>query len=97
VRFKVALEIRRIHHVSYSRLLGRFMTDRGQAQISSRKRPKQARSTDLVAAILEAAAQVLAKEGAPRFTTARVSERAGVSVGSIYQYFPNKAAILFRL
>ena len=73
------------------------MTDRGQARISSRKRPKQARSTELVAAILEAAAQVLAKEGAPRFTTARVAERAGVSVGSIYQYFPNKAAILFRL
>ena len=73
------------------------MADRQNAQISSRKRPKQARSTDLVAAILEAAAQVLAKEGAPRFTTARVAERAGVSVGSIYQYFPNKAAILFRL
>jgi AcrR family transcriptional regulator len=73
------------------------MTDRQNAQISSRKRPKQARSTDLVAAILEAASQVLAKEGAPRFTTARVAERAGVSVGSIYQYFPNKAAILFRL
>ena len=73
------------------------MTDRQQAQISSRKRPKQVRSTDLVAAILEAAAQVLAREGAPRFTTARVAERAGVSVGSIYQYFPNKAAILFRL
>jgi AcrR family transcriptional regulator len=73
------------------------MTDRQNAQISSRKRPKQARSTGLVAAILEAAAQVLAKEGAARFTTARVAERAGVSVGSIYQYFPNKAAILFRL
>ena len=73
------------------------MTDRQHAQISSRKRPKQARSTELVAAILEAAAQVLAKEGAPRFTTARVAERAGVSVGSVYQYFPNKAAILFRL
>src|ERR1700728_2454994 len=73
------------------------MIDRQQAQISSRKRPKQARSADLVAAILEAAAQVLAKEGAPRFTTARVAERAGVSVGSIYQYFPNKSAILFRL
>ena len=73
------------------------MSDRQNAQISSRKRPKQARSTDLVATILEAAAQVLAKEGAPRFTTARVAERAGVSVGSIYQYFPNKAAILFRL
>src|ERR1700728_1059441 len=73
------------------------MTDRQQAQISSRKRPKQARSADLVAAILEAAAQVLAKEGAPRFTTARVAERAGVSVGSVYQYLPTKAAILFRL
>jgi AcrR family transcriptional regulator len=73
------------------------VTDRQNAQISSRKRPKQARSTDLVAAILEAAAQVLAREGAARFTTARVAERAGVSVGSIYQYFPNKAAILFRL
>jgi AcrR family transcriptional regulator len=73
------------------------MADRQNAQISSRKRPKQARSTGLVAAILEAAAQVLAKEGAPRFTTARVAEKAGVSVGSIYQYFPNKAAILFRL
>jgi AcrR family transcriptional regulator len=97
VGFEAALEIRRIRRVFYSRLLITPMTDRQQAQISSRKRPKQARSTDLVAAILEAAAQVLAKEGAPRFTTARVAERAGVSVGSIYQYFPNKAAILFRL
>ena len=73
------------------------MTDRRRAQISSRKQPKQARSTELVATILEAAVQVLAKEGAQRFTTARVAERAGVSVGSLYQYFPNKAAILFRL
>jgi AcrR family transcriptional regulator len=73
------------------------MTDRRKAQISSRKQPKQARSAELVAAILEAAVQVLAKEGAQRFTTARVAEKAGVSVGSIYQYFPNKAAILFRL
>ena len=66
-------------------------------QVSSRKQPRQARSTELVAAILEAATQVLAKEGAQRFTTARVAEKAGVSVGSLYQYFPNKAAILFRL
>jgi AcrR family transcriptional regulator len=73
------------------------MTDRRSASISSRKQPKQARSTDLVGAILEAAVQVLAKEGAQRFTTARVAEKAGVSVGSLYQYFPNKAAILFRL
>lgn len=73
------------------------MSDRSSARISSRKQPKQARSTELVATILEAAAQVLAKEGAHRFTTARVAEKAGVSVGSLYQYFPNKAAILFRL
>jgi len=73
------------------------MTDRQTSQISSRKEPKQARSTELVSAILEAAIQVLAKEGASRFTTARVAEKVGVSVGSVYQYFPNKAAILFRL
>lgn len=73
------------------------MTDRLKPRISSRKKPKQARSTELVSAILEAAIQVLAAEGAQRFTTARVAERAGVSVGSLYQYFPNKAAILFRL
>ncbi len=73
------------------------MTARRRPQIVSRKQPQQTRSTELVAAILQAAAQVLAEEGAPRFTTARVAERAGVSVGSIYQYFPNKASILFRL
>jgi AcrR family transcriptional regulator len=73
------------------------MNDRRRAQISSRKKPQQARSNELVAAILQAALQVLAKEGAARFTTTRVAERAGVSVGSIYQYFPNKASILFRL
>lgn len=50
-----------------------------------------------MAAILQAAAQVLAKEGATRFTTARVAEKAGVSIGSVYQYFPNKASILFQL
>ncbi|WP_310083709.1 TetR family transcriptional regulator [Caulobacter sp. BE254] len=73
------------------------MTERPSPRISSRKQPRQARSTELVSAILEAAVQVLAKEGAGRFTTARVAEKAGVSVGSVYQYFPNKAAILFRL
>jgi AcrR family transcriptional regulator len=73
------------------------MADRRSTSISSRKQPQQARSADLVATILEAAIQVLTREGAQRFTTARVAEKAGVSVGSLYQYFPNKAAILFRL
>jgi AcrR family transcriptional regulator len=73
------------------------MTDRRTTNISLKKLPKQDRSAELVAAVMEAAIQVLAKEGARRFTTARVAEKAGVSVGSLYQYFPNKAAILFRL
>jgi AcrR family transcriptional regulator len=66
-------------------------------RISLRKQPKQARSTRLVEDVLQAAIQVLSREGARRFTTARVAEAAGVSVGSLYQYFPNKEAILFRL
>lgn len=65
--------------------------------ISARKKPRQARSTRLVADILEASARVLVRYGAHRFTTARVAEAAGISVGSLYQYFPNKEAILFRL
>lgn len=73
------------------------MPARRKTPISSRKQPQQTRSAELVTAILEAAVQVLAKEGAARFTTARVAAKAGVSVGSLYQYFPNKAAILFRL
>ena len=73
------------------------MTKRKKPEISTRKQPQQARSMDLVNTILIAAIQVLAKEGAQRFTTARVAEKAGVSIGSLYQYFPNKASILFRL
>ena len=73
------------------------MPARRRAQLTTRKQPQQARSTELVSAILEAAVRVLETEGAQRFTTARVAEKAGVSVGSVYQYFPNKASILFRL
>lgn len=62
-----------------------------------RKKPLQARSSQLVQDILKAAIRVLEKEGAARFTTIRVAEAAGVSVGSLYQYFPNKQSILYRL
>jgi AcrR family transcriptional regulator len=68
-----------------------------KALISARKRPVQARSARLVADMLEAAARVLAREGARHFTTVRVAEEAGVSIGSLYQYFPSKEALLFRL
>lgn len=45
-------------------------------------------------AILEATVQVLVQQGADKLTTSRVAERAGVSVGTLYQYYPNKAALI---
>lgn len=62
-----------------------------------RKTPVQARATATVEAIFEAAVQVLLSHGADRLTTTRVAERAGVSVGTLYQYFPNKQALLFAV
>jgi AcrR family transcriptional regulator len=62
--------------------------------LEPRKVPVQARSTASVDAILEAAVQVLLKEGRERLTTRKVADRAGVSVGTLYQYFPNKSALL---
>ena len=73
------------------------MTGRKKPCIATRKEPKQARSQQLVEKVLMAASRVLAAEGAHRFTAARVAEEASISVGSLYQYFPNKEAILFRL
>ena len=62
-----------------------------------RKTPIQARSTVTVEAISEATIQVLLSHGATRFTTTRVAERAGVSVGTLYQYYPNKQSLLFAV
>lgn len=59
-----------------------------------RKTPVQARSTVTVQAINEATIQVLLNDGAESLTTTRVAERAGVSVGTLYQYYPNKQALL---
>jgi AcrR family transcriptional regulator len=62
--------------------------------LEPRKSPVQARSTASVDAILEATVQVLMSVGKERLTTTRVALRAGVSVGTLYQYFPNKSALL---
>lgn len=59
-----------------------------------RKSPVQARSTASVDAILKATVQVLLSVGKEKLTTTRVAARAGVSVGTLYQYFPNKSALL---
>lgn len=61
------------------------------------KQPVQRRAQLTVQAILEAAVQVFEKHGHAAGTTARIAERAGISVGSLYQYFPNKDAILVAL
>ena len=73
------------------------MTKPKKPAIAARKRPRQARSARLVEDILEGAARVLARKGARHFTTVRVAEEAGVGIGSLYQYFPSKEALLFRL
>jgi AcrR family transcriptional regulator len=62
--------------------------------LKPRKTPIQARSTASVDAILQATLQVLTSIGKERLTTTRVAARAGVSVGTLYQYFPNKSALL---
>jgi AcrR family transcriptional regulator len=67
---------------------------RSQTPLEPRKRPVQARSTVSVNAILEATVQVLLDVGKERLTTTKVALRAGVSVGTLYQYFPNKSALL---
>jgi AcrR family transcriptional regulator len=67
------------------------------APIAARKTPRQGRSAATVAAILEAAARILDEAGLEAFNTNAVAARAGVSVGSLYQYFPGKAAVLAAL
>jgi len=64
------------------------------AELKPRKSPVQARSLATMDAIYEATIQVLMAEGMARFNTTRVAERAGVSVGSLYQYYPNKRSLL---
>jgi AcrR family transcriptional regulator len=70
------------------------LPQRSQALLEPRKSPVQARSAASVDAILEATIQVLLSVGKERLTTTRVAQRAGVSVGTLYQYFPNKSALL---
>jgi AcrR family transcriptional regulator len=65
-----------------------------QVPLKPRKQPVQARSETTVLAIHEASIQVLLSIGYRKLTTTRVAERAGVSVGTLYQYFPNRQALI---
>src|SRR5262245_17415072 len=72
-------------------------TKRAKEAVAPRKRPVQERSRSTVDVILEAAAQVLERDGYAAATTDLIAERAGVSIGTLYQYFPNKDSILLAL
>jgi len=65
--------------------------------INPRKQPYQKRAQATVDAIFTATAQILVEQGYERATTARIAERAGVSIGSLYQYFPNKEGLVAGL
>jgi len=73
------------------------MTADAQLVFEPRKTPVQARATVTVEAISAATIQVLLSQGAEQLTTTRVAYRAGVSVGTLYQYFPNKQSLLFAV
>jgi AcrR family transcriptional regulator len=71
--------------------------DRAKSMTYLRKRPRQRRSQATFDAIIEASARILADDGVGQLTTNRIAVRAGVSVGSLYQYFPNRQAIVRAL
>lgn len=64
---------------------------------AARRRPRQLRARQTVEAVLDAVAKVLKRDGVEAVTTNRIAEVAGVSIGSVYQYFPDKRAIFVAL
>jgi len=86
------------NHMDQGRACGtRMARTVEQTSVSPRKRPRQARSIVLVDAILEASTRILEQHGLDALNTNAVAEKAGVSIGSLYQYFPNRDAILVAL
>src|SRR5277367_6059307 len=78
----------------------RVLNGRGRPRknmLKARKAPGQVRSQETVDVILEASARILESDGLRGFNTNAIAAKAGVSVGSLYQYFSNKDAILFAL
>jgi AcrR family transcriptional regulator len=89
------MTIRAIAHIENSRF---SMKKKLKASaLKLRKTPGQSRSIETVNVILEAAARILEERGLAGYTTNAIAERAGVSIGSLYQYFPNKDALTVAL
>ncbi|MFB9246535.1 TetR/AcrR family transcriptional regulator [Massilia antarctica] len=70
---------------------------RPKPNISPKKLPRQRRAIATVDALIEAATYILAREGLGGFTANKVAEKAGVNIASLYQYFPNKEALIFHI
>jgi AcrR family transcriptional regulator len=70
---------------------------RPKPNISPKKLPRQRRAIATVNALIEAATYILAREGMGGFTANKVAEKAGVNIASLYQYFPNKEALIFHI
>ena len=66
-------------------------------QLTPRRKPSQERSRDRVERIIDATADLLGTTAVDKITTAAIAETAGVPIGSVYQYFPNKLAVLAEL
>lgn len=73
------------------------MASTASRTLSPRKTPRQARAAFTLDAIFEATIQLLVADGMHRLTTTKVAERAGVSVGTLYQYFPHKDALVYAV
>ena len=73
------------------------MTKAALVELKPRKTPQQSRSMATVEAIFDSAIQILLRSGPERLTTVHVAQRAGVSVGTLYQYFPNKQVLLLAV
>ncbi|MGB8422433.1 MAG: TetR/AcrR family transcriptional regulator [Paraburkholderia sp.] len=99
-----ALPTAKVRHPNACRIgaIAHFQTDRivttkRRPSLKPRKIPQQSRAEHTVAAILEAAAGILEIRGMEGLNTNLVAQRAGVSVGTLYQYFPNKDALIVAL
>src|SRR5690242_11966063 len=68
-----------------------------KARTAPRKKATQARAQATIEAIMRATAHILVKDGYDRASTNRIAARAGVSIGSLYQYFPSKEALVAAL